>query len=75
MSRAHQKPEPAPTHKAAVRLLAHIFAAAPAAPEFQRQLATPNVPKYSAALLALALAPHTAPDLQARHSPRAVGAR
>ncbi|KAI0050180.1 hypothetical protein FA95DRAFT_1555880 [Auriscalpium vulgare] len=48
------KSEPAAVLKAAVRLLLHMFSAALDIPEFQRQLATPNVPKFSAALLALA---------------------
>lgn len=37
-----------------MRLLNHIFSTATDVPEFQRQLATPNVPKYSLALIALA---------------------
>jgi hypothetical protein len=37
-----------------MRLLSHIFLAATDVPEFQRQLATPNVPKFSLALIALA---------------------
>lgn len=37
-----------------MRLLALVFSAAVDIPEFQRQLATPNVPKFSLAVLALA---------------------
>lgn len=46
--------EPAPTLKASIRLLCQIFTSATDVPEFQRQLATPNVPKFSAALISLA---------------------
>lgn len=49
-----KKAEPVPNLKAATRLLCHIFSAATDIPEFQRQLATPNVPKFSLAVLALA---------------------
>lgn len=45
--------EPAPTLKASIRLLALIFSSATDVPEFQRQLATPNVPKFSTALISL----------------------
>lgn len=48
-----QKNEPTPTLKAAIRLLRFIFSAATEIPEFQRQVATPNVPKFSQALLQL----------------------
>ncbi|KAA1466753.1 hypothetical protein DENSPDRAFT_812014 [Dentipellis sp. KUC8613] len=48
------KNEPVPNLKAAIRLLFRIFSAATDVPEFQRQLATPNVPKYGLALLTLA---------------------
>ena len=37
-----------------MRLLNYIFSAATDVPEFQRQMATPNVPKFSLALIALA---------------------
>ena len=40
--------------KAAVRLLRTVFTGATDTPEFQRQISTPNVPKFSAALLTLA---------------------
>ncbi|KAI0065940.1 hypothetical protein BV25DRAFT_1613288 [Artomyces pyxidatus] len=53
------KSEPAPNLKAAIRLLLHIFSAANDIPEFQRQLATPNVPKFSLALVALAEKPES----------------
>lgn len=49
-----KKAEPVPNLKAAIRLLCHIFSAATDIPEFQRQLATPNVPKFSIAVLTLA---------------------
>jgi hypothetical protein len=49
-----QKNEPPPTLKASMRLLNHIFSAATDVPEFQRQLATPYVPKFSVALISLA---------------------
>jgi hypothetical protein len=39
--------------KAAARLLEHIFSQAVDLQEFQRQIATPNVPKYAMALLQL----------------------
>lgn len=43
-----------PNMKASIRLLDYIFFQALSTSEFQRQLAFPNVPKYSAALLNLA---------------------
>lgn len=46
--------ETPPTWKACIRLLVFIFTSTIGIPEFQRQLATPNVPKLSAALLSLA---------------------
>lgn len=49
-----QKTEPGPSMKAAIRLLRFVFAEATHFPEFQRQIATPNVPKFSAALVSLA---------------------
>ena len=48
-----KKPEPIPLIKAAVRLLLQIFSGTMDIPELQRHLATPNVPKFSLALLAL----------------------
>lgn len=39
--------------KASIRLLLIIFSAGTGIPEFQRQVATPNVPKFTAALLGL----------------------
>ncbi|KAH9939977.1 rRNA processing/ribosome biogenesis-domain-containing protein [Amylocystis lapponica] len=48
------KNEPLPTVKAAVRLLRHVFSTATNVPEFQRQVCTPNVPKFSLALIAMA---------------------
>ncbi|KAI0720268.1 rRNA processing/ribosome biogenesis-domain-containing protein [Cerioporus squamosus] len=46
--------QPAPTTKAAMRLLRQVFSSAMDVPEFQRQLCTPNVPKFANALIALA---------------------
>ncbi|THH14397.1 hypothetical protein EW146_g5930 [Bondarzewia mesenterica] len=48
------KNEPVPNLKSAIRLLLYIFSTTTDVPEFQRQLATPNIPKFSLALLALA---------------------
>ncbi|EPQ59104.1 hypothetical protein GLOTRDRAFT_103172 [Gloeophyllum trabeum ATCC 11539] len=48
------KNEPLPNLKAAIRLLRYIFSGATDTPEFQRQLVTPNIPKYSQAIIALA---------------------
>ncbi|KAH9965998.1 rRNA processing/ribosome biogenesis-domain-containing protein, partial [Russula dissimulans] len=45
--------EPLPTLKAATRLLTHIFSVAVDNPEFQRQIASPNVPKVSLALIVI----------------------
>ncbi|KAF9464353.1 rRNA processing/ribosome biogenesis-domain-containing protein [Collybia nuda] len=45
--------EPKPTTKAAIRLLAILFSASSGLPEFQRQVATPNIPKFTTALIAL----------------------
>ncbi|KAI0284276.1 rRNA processing/ribosome biogenesis-domain-containing protein [Russula aff. rugulosa BPL654] len=45
---------PLPTLKTATRLLTHIFSVARDTPEFQRQIASPNVPKFSLALIAIA---------------------
>ncbi|VDC07334.1 unnamed protein product [Peniophora sp. CBMAI 1063] len=57
------KNEPPPNVKAAIRLLAHVLSAAIDVPEFTRLLATPTVPKFSAALLALAQRPDTPSEL------------
>lgn len=46
--------EPTPTQKAAVRLLRTIFTTALDITEFQRQVSTPNVLKFTTALTALA---------------------
>jgi hypothetical protein len=48
-----KKNEPTPTLKGAVRLIRHILTAAVDITEFQRQVATPNVQKFSAALIVL----------------------
>ncbi|KAF8515002.1 rRNA processing/ribosome biogenesis-domain-containing protein [Gautieria morchelliformis] len=45
--------EAPPTWKACIRLLEFLFSSATSIPEFQRQLAMPNIPKFSAALLSL----------------------
>ncbi|TFK55557.1 hypothetical protein OE88DRAFT_1672300 [Heliocybe sulcata] len=57
------KNEPLPNVKAAIRILRYIFAGATDTPEFQRQLVTPNVPKYSQAVIALA-EKHDDPDVK-----------
>nr|GAT59990.1 predicted protein [Mycena chlorophos] len=48
------KKEPSPVHSAAVRLLRVIFSAATEMNEFQRQVATPNVLKFTTSLMPLA---------------------
>ncbi|TFK71783.1 hypothetical protein BDN72DRAFT_957805 [Pluteus cervinus] len=45
------KGEPLPTLKACMRLSSTIFSSATDMTEFQRQVSTPNVPKFTAALL------------------------
>ncbi|KAI0743285.1 rRNA processing/ribosome biogenesis-domain-containing protein [Irpex lacteus] len=45
--------ESVPVLKACIRLLRYIFTAATGIPEFQRQVSTPNVPKFSSALLTI----------------------
>jgi hypothetical protein len=52
-SRDTKKTEPVPTLKAAIRLLSQIFNMAKDVPEFQRQVATPNVSKFSLVLIGL----------------------
>ncbi|KAF5387632.1 hypothetical protein D9615_000575 [Tricholomella constricta] len=49
-----KKNEPPPTLKASIRLLRVIFSAGVGVPEYQRQVATPNVPKFTAAIIGLA---------------------
>ncbi|KAF8514880.1 rRNA processing/ribosome biogenesis-domain-containing protein [Hysterangium stoloniferum] len=56
--------EAPPTYKACIRLIEHIFTEAISMPQFQRQLVTPNVPKFSAALLDLA---EKSEDAEIRH--------
>ena len=46
--------EPVPTLKAAIRLLRTIFTTALDITEFQRQISTPNVLKFTTAIIALA---------------------
>ena len=46
--------EPIPTLKAAIRLLRTIFTTALDITEFQRQVASPNVLKFTTAIIALA---------------------
>ncbi|KAG6903450.1 hypothetical protein C0995_005473 [Termitomyces sp. Mi166 len=48
------KNEPSPTIKASIRLLRTIFSAGIGTPEYQRQVATPNIPKFTAAIIAIA---------------------
>ena len=48
-----QKNEGIPILKGAVRLLRTVFTNATGVPEFQRQVSTPNVPKFSAALITI----------------------
>jgi len=48
-----KKKEPVPVIKAAVILCRAIFTGATDIPEFQRQVSTPNVPKFTAALISL----------------------
>jgi len=61
-----KKQVPLPTLKAATRLLTHIFSVARDTPEFQRQIASPNVPKFSLALIALA-EDHPSHELKVSH--------
>ncbi|EDR12335.1 uncharacterized protein LACBIDRAFT_292824 [Laccaria bicolor S238N-H82] len=49
-----KKNEPPPTLKAAIRLIVTIFSTATDVAEFQRQVSTPNIPKFIAALIATA---------------------
>ncbi|KAH0587795.1 hypothetical protein J132_06140 [Termitomyces sp. J132] len=48
------KNEPPPTIKASIRLLRIIFSAGVGTPEYQRQVATPNISKFTAAIIAIA---------------------
>ena len=48
-----QKKEPEVIIKAVIRLLRTVFTTAMDIPEFQRQISTPNVPKFSTALVSL----------------------
>ncbi|KAI5893914.1 uncharacterized protein SCHCODRAFT_02539725 [Schizophyllum commune H4-8] len=45
--------ETLPVNKAAIRLTYTIFSAATDVPEFQRQISTPNVPKFATAIIPL----------------------
>ncbi|KAI0346803.1 hypothetical protein BDW22DRAFT_1386488 [Trametopsis cervina] len=47
------KNETVPVLKASIRLLRYIFTTATGVPEFQRQVSTPNVPKFSSALMSI----------------------
>jgi hypothetical protein len=49
-----KKNEPIPIIKSSVRLIRQLFSGATDIPEFQRQVATPNVPKFTNALASLA---------------------
>ncbi|KAK1233310.1 hypothetical protein PQX77_003536 [Marasmius sp. AFHP31] len=46
-----QRSEPAPVTKAALAICRIVFTVAIDVPEFQRQVSTPNVPKFTAALI------------------------
>lgn len=46
--------EPLPNLKSAIRLVRLILVAGLGAPEFQRQVVTPNVPKFTTAIIGLA---------------------
>ena len=61
-----KKRVPLPTLKAATRLVTHIFSVARDTPEFQRQIASPNVPKFSLALIAIA-EDHPSHELKVSH--------
>ncbi len=61
-----KKQEPLPTLKAATRLLTHIFSVAIDMPEFQRQIASPNVPKFGLALIVIA-EDHLSRELKVSH--------
>lgn len=63
-----QKNEGVPVLKACIRLLRLIFTTATGIPEFQRQVSTPNVPKFSAALISLA-EKHEDIELKVRSEP------
>ncbi|EGO02144.1 hypothetical protein SERLA73DRAFT_120785 [Serpula lacrymans var. lacrymans S7.3] len=52
------KNEPLPILKASIRFLHHVFSATTDVPEFQRQVVTPNIPKFSLALISLAEKQH-----------------
>ncbi|KAG5648889.1 hypothetical protein DXG03_000238 [Asterophora parasitica] len=54
MSAFMKKNEPAPTLKASIRLLRVILSSGVGISEYQRQVATPNVPKFTAAIISLA---------------------
>ncbi|KAI9466959.1 hypothetical protein BJY52DRAFT_1141931 [Lactarius psammicola] len=58
-----RKEEPVPTLKAVTRLLTYIFSVAIDTPEFQRQIASPNVSKFS---LALTIAAEVHPSRELR---------
>ncbi|KAJ3739588.1 rRNA processing/ribosome biogenesis-domain-containing protein [Lentinula detonsa] len=45
------KKEPFPTYTASINLCRMVFSSATDTPEFQRQVSTPNVPKFTAALI------------------------
>lgn len=61
-----KKQEPLPTLKAAIRLLTHIFSVVTDIPEFQRQIASPNVPKFSLQLIIIAEG-HSSRELKVGH--------
>lgn len=61
-----KKQEPVPTLKAAMRLLTHVFSVAIDTPEFQRQVASPNIPKFGLALIVVA-EDHPSRELKVSH--------
>lgn len=61
-----KKQEPVPTIKAAMRLLTHVFSVAIDTSEFQRQVASPNIPKFGLALIVVA-EDHQSRELKVSH--------
>jgi hypothetical protein len=61
-----KKQEPVPTLKVAMRLLTHVFSVAIDTPEFQRQVASPNIPKFGLALIVVA-EDHPSRELKVSH--------
>lgn len=61
-----KKKEPLPILKAAMRLLTYIFSVAIDMPEFQRQIASPNVPKFGLPLIVI-VEDHPSRELKVSH--------